>query len=80
MKINLENILLYLGWAIIITITIYLILKIFGIVKSPSLEEILVSMIIGHSMILGTHQTKISYIENRMKKIERKLDRMIKKI
>ena len=79
MKINLENVLLYLGWAIIITIAIYLLLKIFGIVKSPSLEEILLSMIIGHSMILGIRQTKISYIENRTKRIERKLDKLLRK-
>jgi len=79
MKINLENVLLYLGWAIIITIAIYLLLKIFGIVKSPSLEEILILMIIGHSMILGIHQTKISYIENRTKRIERKLDKLLRK-
>jgi peptidoglycan hydrolase CwlO-like protein len=86
MKFKIEDILLYFGWTIIIIVTVYLFLKIFGLAKSPSLEEILISLIIGHSMILGIHQTKISYtekkishIENQTKRIERKIDRLLKK-
>jgi hypothetical protein len=62
------DVLLYFGWAIIITVTIYLLLKIFGVISIPTIEEILVSIIVGHSMIFRIHQTKISLIERWMER------------
>ena len=80
MKLKLENIVLYFGWTLTIIIAIYLILKIFRVIHSPTLEEIILGTLISYSMVLGVHQTKIINIEKDLTKVIHGLIKIEKKL
>ncbi len=79
MKLNVIDLIGYLGWTIIAIITLYLFLRIFGFIHSTSLEEILIGVVISYAMIIGRHETKISYMEKHMNSIESKIDILLKR-
>jgi uncharacterized membrane protein len=70
-----SNIMLFIGWLLLLIVTIYLILKVFGVVKSASFEEVILALLLPQYILLGTLQERTFDLTNRVEKIENKLEK-----
>lgn len=77
-KEKIMDILLWVG--LTIAVIIYLVLKILGVLRSPTIEEVLLAVVFGHSIILGHHEIKFPYLEKSLIRIERRIDNLENKV
>jgi hypothetical protein len=69
---------LFIGWSLLLIVTIYLILKVFGVIKSASFEEVILALLLPQYILLGTLQERTFALTNRVEKIENRLEKIFK--
>ena len=80
MKFEFSNILGYIGWALLIFLTFYVLLKVLGLIHFSNLEELVLGILFTQIMLTANLQSKIGNLEFVVKNHEKGLNRVERKI